>query len=211
MELGPVIYKITSPSNKVYIGQTWNYNQRYKSYEKLKCKSQAKLYSSFLSHGFENHKFEIIIDLPKNTNQEMLNTHEKFYWNLYKSNGYDMINLREPNGSRGKHCEESKKKMSEFRRFHPMSRESIEKMRNTKLGSKLSEETKRKMSIVRIGHIGYNRKYDENLIREAKLRIIKGEKLKNISKDLEIHYSTLLSIKQKRSWNQVEPLLQEID
>lgn len=28
----PVIYKILSPSNKVYIGQTWNYKKRISGY-----------------------------------------------------------------------------------------------------------------------------------------------------------------------------------
>lgn len=55
------IYKITSPSGKIYIGQSLDIHYRWNvQYFKLKCKSQTKLYESFLEHGVENHTFEII-------------------------------------------------------------------------------------------------------------------------------------------------------
>jgi len=54
------IYKITSPSGKIYIGQTMDVGKRKKSYEKLKCKGQPKLYNSLVKYGFSEHIFEII-------------------------------------------------------------------------------------------------------------------------------------------------------
>ena len=54
------IYKITSPSNRIYIGQSKNIKKRYLSYKYGKCSGQPKLKSSFNKYGFENHKFEII-------------------------------------------------------------------------------------------------------------------------------------------------------
>ncbi len=54
------IYKIISPSDKVYIGQSINVRKRFWMYKKMYCNSQSKLYSSFVSHGVENHIFEII-------------------------------------------------------------------------------------------------------------------------------------------------------
>jgi group I intron endonuclease len=58
----PFIYKITSPSNKVYIGSTTKKNceDRWKNYKNLTCKTQPKLYRSFLKYGVINHIFEII-------------------------------------------------------------------------------------------------------------------------------------------------------
>ena len=42
------IYKITSPSNKVYVGQSININARFKSYLRLSSnKKQSRLYNSF--------------------------------------------------------------------------------------------------------------------------------------------------------------------
>ena len=58
----PHIYKITSPKNKVYVGSTINIKKRFNSYRNLKCKTQVRLYRSFIKYGVENHKFEIITE-----------------------------------------------------------------------------------------------------------------------------------------------------
>ena len=54
------IYKITSPSNKIYIGQGIDIYIRWNEYKRLKCKRQPKLYASLKKHGVDNHKFEIV-------------------------------------------------------------------------------------------------------------------------------------------------------
>jgi group I intron endonuclease len=55
------IYKITSPSGKIYIGQSTNIEQRWKDYNKMiRCKRQTRLYYSFIKYGVKNHIFEII-------------------------------------------------------------------------------------------------------------------------------------------------------
>lgn len=56
----PVVYKITSPSGKIYIGSTKNFHKRLASYKRLDCKSQNKLYNSFKKYGFEAHTIEVI-------------------------------------------------------------------------------------------------------------------------------------------------------
>lgn len=53
-----VIYKITSPTGKCYIGKTVNFKKRMADYKALRCKGQPKLYRSLLKHGFENHIIE---------------------------------------------------------------------------------------------------------------------------------------------------------
>ena len=55
------IYKIESPSGKIYVGQSINIEYRFKSYLKMfRCKNQIKLFNSFQKYGPENHIFEII-------------------------------------------------------------------------------------------------------------------------------------------------------
>jgi len=56
------IYKITSPSGRVYIGQSVDILHRFKTYVKMYVKNekQVKLFRSFTKHGVENHTFEII-------------------------------------------------------------------------------------------------------------------------------------------------------
>ena len=54
------IYKITSPSNKVYIGQSTNLEKRKDDYIKLRCDKQPKLFNSLQKYDWEQHIFEII-------------------------------------------------------------------------------------------------------------------------------------------------------
>jgi hypothetical protein len=78
------IYKITSPSGRVYIGQSKDIQKRWgKHYKKLRCKKQTVLYRSFLKYGVENHIFEII----EEANFGDLNCCER-YWQDF----YDVLN-----------------------------------------------------------------------------------------------------------------------
>jgi group I intron endonuclease len=136
------IYKITSPTNKINIGQSWNINLREQNYKRLECKGQSKLYNSLLKYGWEKHIFEIIHELPEDVTQDVLDQYEIFYWEQYKDCGFEMLNLREP-GSRGKLNEESKKLISlnrnnkaigEKLKGRKLSKETIEKIRQKALG-----------------------------------------------------------------------------
>jgi group I intron endonuclease len=70
------IYKIISPSNKIYIGQSTNIKKRKKQYIQLsKTSIGPKLYNSLLKYGFENHKFEIVEECIL----EQLNEREIFW------------------------------------------------------------------------------------------------------------------------------------
>jgi len=107
----PVIYKISSPSGKVYIGQSWNYRERVRHYRQLKCERQTKLYASLLKYGVDNHTIEIVHTLPIDVSQDVLDNYEILYWEMYKDAGIDMMNLKEP-GKAGKMSEEAKRNMS---------------------------------------------------------------------------------------------------
>jgi group I intron endonuclease len=54
------IYKITSPTSRVYIGSSNDINNRLCSYKNLKCKSQTRLFNSIKAHGWHMHKFEVL-------------------------------------------------------------------------------------------------------------------------------------------------------
>jgi ribonuclease G len=83
------IYKITSPSGKIYIGQTTNYSKRHNAYKNHKCKLQPKLFASIEKYGFINH----IIEIVKECEVKDLNYYERYYQEYYESvlNG---LNLR---------------------------------------------------------------------------------------------------------------------
>lgn len=54
------IYKITSPTGRVYIGSSNDIDNRLCSYKNLKCKNQTKLFNSIKAHGWDMHKFEVL-------------------------------------------------------------------------------------------------------------------------------------------------------
>lgn len=75
------IYKITSPSGSIYIGQSKNcYRRRYR-YSKEDCKKQSRLYNSIKKYGWENHSFEII----HLCNEKRLTEWENFYIDKFDS------------------------------------------------------------------------------------------------------------------------------
>lgn len=142
----PVIYKITSPSNKIYIGQSWNWIKRKSVYKRLSCKTQIKLYNSLYKYGYDNHIIEIIEILNPNISQNELNIKEIYWWNYYKELGTEMLNIRYP-GSNGRMSKESIRKMSNSLKGRVISQESIIKgLETRKINNyKHSEETRHKI------------------------------------------------------------------
>lgn len=88
------IYKITSPTGKIYIGQSWNIKERFRTYKRLKCKAQRKLYSSLAKYSTCLHIFSIEEEI-KNCTQSELDSKENYYWKFYTDKGAEMLNLRE--------------------------------------------------------------------------------------------------------------------
>lgn len=92
MERKYYVYKITSPSKKIYVGSTSNLKLRIKKYRTADCKPQTKLYNSLKKYGFNNHKFEIITEC----NMDIMFKLESYYGQLYNSIGENGLNLRLP-------------------------------------------------------------------------------------------------------------------
>jgi len=93
------IYKITSPSNSVYIGQSIDIFLRWHHYKLGRSTKQILLHNSFKKYGVDNHKFEIVEKCPR----ELLNEKEKYYVDLYKTfNSINGLNVRDGGGHKGK-------------------------------------------------------------------------------------------------------------
>jgi group I intron endonuclease len=73
------IYKITSPTNRIYIGQSVDIERRFRFYRNLNCKGQPVLYSSMLKYGSDSHTFEII----EECSHELLNVRERYWQDFY--------------------------------------------------------------------------------------------------------------------------------
>jgi group I intron endonuclease len=135
------IYKLTSPSGKIYIGQTTNLKDRKRClYNTNKYYSGHKLDNAIKKYGIENFKYEIIAQVEiedKLLLREHLDILEKQYIEKFDSynNGYNMT----LGGSGSTGCfqtEESKKKISQ----------KAKGRKGSMLGRHLTEEQKRKVS-----------------------------------------------------------------
>lgn len=136
------VYKITSPTGRLYIGSSINIEQRWKSYKKLSCKQQPKLYRSFKKHGVKNHIFEIIW---KGDICEMLKF-ETLLGRKYDVLSPGNLNLALPKLGDVYSCisEETREKMRRANLGKKMSPEAIEKTRLFNLTRVISQETRDK-------------------------------------------------------------------
>jgi len=159
------IYKITSPTGKIYIGQSWNIEDRFRKYKRLNCKMQIKLYNSFSKYGPDEHIFDIIHILPIDCNQNIMNNYETFYYECYKILGVNMLNVREP-GSNGKLSQETKDKIREATRAHKIGRkqsqETIDKRVSKTKGMKRTSVQRNNMSQGRKG-MKFSEEHRKNL------------------------------------------------
>lgn len=141
-----IIYKITNPNNKIYIGQTVNlYNRVYK-YKNLLCKRQPKLYNSIKKYGWDNHTIEIIDEIWCGLNNNIINIREKYWIREYDSMNVG-LNCNE-GGDNKVFTEETRLKMrnSQLGKIKGPRSESVKNKISEKLkGHKLSEETKEKI------------------------------------------------------------------
>ena len=72
------IYSITSPSGKIYIGQSIDIKKRWQYYRTKRTNIQPKLQNSFNKYGVDKHLFEVI----KLCSEDSLNFRER-YWQEY--------------------------------------------------------------------------------------------------------------------------------
>lgn len=130
------IYKITNPTNKVYIGQATDIDKRIKKYKwASSIKNQPKIKCSIEKYGWHNHRWEKLIECSI----DELNYYESFYkqqfinkfgWeNALFCNIYDTTT--------GGHLElETKQKISMSKKGSKQSIETIERKRNSLIKGK---------------------------------------------------------------------------
>lgn len=173
------IYKITSPSGKVYIGQSTKIENRWTHYRFADCGDQPKLYNSFMKYGVDSHEFVVIEECDISSLNER-ERHWQEYYNVVK-NGLNCkyVSLDD---KKGHLSEETKKKISQ--RLKGKSRRK---------NYRHSEETKRKiglsnkMNIIKTGKKpkGNTNKCSE----ETKRKISESNKGRKISKEHKLKLS----------------------
>jgi group I intron endonuclease len=175
------IYKITSPSGKVYIGQSFDIKRRFTSYKTLnKSKRQAKLYNSFVKYGVDNHIFEIIEECLV----DFLNERERYWqeqYNVLESIKGLNLCLTSTKDKKHLHSEETRTKISESNKGEKcfwygktFSEETKSKMRESRKGYKHTQESLDKMSLSQKGRTREDMIGDNNPSKNIEIR----EKLK---------------------------------
>ena len=146
------IYKITSPSKKVYIGQSINIEKRFNYYKLLNSKKQPVIYRSFLKYGVDKHKFEVICECDISE----LNEKERYYQDIFSATGKNGLNcvLTKASDRSGKFSEETCKKLKDsWKMRKPISEEHKRKISEKLKGRIFSDETKLKMREWQIGKV----------------------------------------------------------
>jgi len=169
------IYKLTSPSNKCYIGQSTNITQRFDYYKKKRCKEQPAIYNALNKYGPEHFKYEIIEQCENDI--DILDKLEKHYIEKYDSikTGYNcndggrVHNFSD--ATRKKLSDSIKASFAEGRRSHKgdknnffgkhHSQKTKNLIRNKLTGSILSSETKQKISEKHKGR-KFSKEHSEN-------------------------------------------------
>jgi group I intron endonuclease len=138
------IYKITSPSGKVYIGQTTNFTKRKNYYKNGAKPYQVRIHNSLQKYGYDAHTIEFI----EQCLVDSLNERERYWQDFYDVIGENGLNCRltETKDKSGFLSEESKAKMSEARQNRILNDKEKLRLKGLFLGRKHTEETKKLMS-----------------------------------------------------------------
>jgi len=224
------VYKVTNLiNNKIYIGQTTqSISSRQKGhYKKIKQNSKTYFHNAIRKYNIENFIWEII-DLA--CNKEELNLKEKYYIEYFKSFnkefGYNMT----LGGEGGVPTKETREKISKAEKGQPSPNKgkpmSIEQKKLLSLvhmgmhsgekhplfGTKAKKETieKKKHTVkIRKENLGEDYLYPNSKLSKLQVKTIKYLLHYNIcscykiSKVFNINKSSILGIKNGKSWNHI--------
>lgn len=159
-----VIYRYTSPSGKIYIGQTVDEKRRRRDFLcTTKIYSGPKINRARKKYGPENFKYDVLIRCESDNEEELHNYLNILEIGLIKmfdsaNNGYNACDGGQKSVKGFHHSDDARKKMSEIKKGKPswnkgipMSEETKTKQRESHIGKKHfgvhpTEETKRKIS-----------------------------------------------------------------
>lgn len=183
------IYMITSPSGRVYIGQSWNIKSRFSQYRTKSLssvKNQRLLCKSFRKYGIASHQFDIIHVFPYWVEQETVDKWEVYYIGFFRRFG--LLNIKE-GGSKGNHSEETK-----------------QRIREANTGFKHTNDTKHKFRINNLGELSHTAKLTNDLVLQIRSEYksgIRGYGYKSLSKKYEVHNVTISNIIRRITWNHI--------
>jgi group I intron endonuclease len=156
------IYKIISPTGKVYVGQSKDIKTRWKSYrgKRAGIKKQIKLYNSLQKYGHEAHIFEIIEECPA----ENLNYRERHWQDFYNVIGKKGLNCILQKTEKHGHVSSLTKEVYDM--FYGITysgvNEAMRVLNDTRLKGKLNGAIYNNTNLV------YKEDFDNNVFREKR-------------------------------------------
>lgn len=141
------IYKITSPTGRIYIGKTCNYTARRRQYSRVQLKRQDLIMNSIVKHGWGAHIMEAI-DTFSGTATESCSK-EIFWIRSYMSNKCKYPEQNGLNMTDGGEGVLGIKRSEEYK----------QKCRDRNVGKKLTEEHKKNIGDSLRGRLGSNKGY----------------------------------------------------
>lgn len=189
------IYKVTSPNNKIYIGQSIDIDKRFKDYKSLKSRFQRLLHRSFLKYGADNHIFEIV----EECSIDLLNERERYwqeYYNVLETTKGLNLKYTETSDRSGVLSEESKKKISVGNTGKVRTNEH--KNKTSKVLKEFYSKNEHHLKGFKRGTC--NNKLEKEQVLEIRT-LLKQEKLVlDISKLFNVSKATIQQIKEGRTW-----------
>jgi len=168
------IYKITSPSGKVYVGQTISFPKRMSAYKNGYAKGQPRLHNSLSKYGWSSHVVEILQECAVSELSK-----QEVYWGTK----FDVLGLN------GLNCKIGEKSNTVQRPEIGLA------ISASKKGMVFSEEHKKKLSIAHTGK-KITKEHHDKLLKaatEAKYKAVicinTGETFKSV-KDAAEHFNT---------------------
>lgn len=192
-----VIYKITNPKGRIYIGQAANIKRRISRYKCGDCKNQRLLYNSILKYTWNAHKIEIIYNFEgdKNKANDIEIKFIKFFNSYYYENNKFGLNLTK-GGANTTHLKEKEfvDLVQKTRKGYTHSLETRKKISNSNKGiiswakdKKFTEDHRKKISesrkkLLKIKPIVHSEETRKKLSEAMKGKVFTEEHKANISK-----------------------------
>ena len=178
-----VIYKITNPKGKIYIGCTIDFKRRLSEYRRLSMVGQVKLYNSLIKYGYDNHKFEIV----EECSDEVLHEREIYFIKHYNCIE-EGLNIRLGNRT-GALTESTKQKISKSLKGRKVTWDS-----KGPKGYKYTEEQIQKMSKPRVNRWEREKLISPTIVEEIRLKYKDGHKRSNLSREYNVSWGTIKNI-----------------
>lgn len=192
------IYKITSPTGKIYIGQSVDIYHRVIGYKNGQCRDQPRIYNSIQKHGWNSHVLEIITECPK----EDLNKHEIYYIEFYDTvNTPHGLNLKSGGHYGCNLSVESRRKISQKNKGRKLSAETIAKIRFSKLNA--PQEERDNLS-ARMSLLNKGRKWSPEHIKKRSETVRGSKRSEETRQKMKLTWSNRENPNKGKSWSRTK-------